>query len=566
MKAIEPCRASADQFLSPYFLVPKPDGSKRFILNLKCLNEFLPKEHFKMEDIRTATKLLSHNAFMASIDLKDAYYLVPLDRDSRRLVRFKFENQIYEFTCLVFGLSLSPWVFTKIMKPVLNALRLRGFVSTVYLDDFLCIGFSFSDCLKNVQATIDLLRSLGFVINEIKSNLQPSTRCKFLGFILDSVKLGLELTEQKKKSLSALVNRFLDRSGCRIREFAQLIGSLVAACPAVSYGWLYTKLLERRRFIVLGLNGGDFDQDMLIPEILKEDLIWWKDAIPSAFNPIKKSIYKVTIFSDASTTGWGASCDCNRTHGLWSIDERKLHINYLELLAVFLALKCFVSDQKDCEILLRVDNTTAISYINKMGGVQFSKHNKLARQIWQWCERRNIWIFASYIASKDNVIADQESRITNIDTEWELNNRAFESILSRFGKPDIDLFASRINKKCPVFCSWHRDPEAWVIDAFTLSWSNLFFYAFPPFALILKSLRKIVFDKAEGIMVVPNWPTQPWYPVFSSLLIEEPIFFRPSSNLLQTPCRSIEHPLALHLSLVAGRLSGRLSEEEMYRR
>ena len=78
--AIEPCIDLADQFLSPYFLLPKPDGSHRFILNLKRLNDYIITKHFKMEDLRTATKLLSSNDFMASIDLKDAYFLVPLHK------------------------------------------------------------------------------------------------------------------------------------------------------------------------------------------------------------------------------------------------------------------------------------------------------------------------------------------------------------------------------------------------------------------------------------------------------------------------------------------------------
>lgn len=198
-----------DQFSSPYFLVLKVDGSFRFILNLKRLNRFISTEHFKMEDLRTATKLMSSQDFLASIDLKDAYFLVPLHKDSRKFVRFKFENQTYEFTCLVQGLPVSPWIFTKIMKPVLNVLRSKGFISMVYLDDFLCLGNSYNTCRVNVNKTIDLLRSLGFIVNTKKCCLIPKTRCKYLGFILDSTRMGLELTLEKKDSLISLIDKFL---------------------------------------------------------------------------------------------------------------------------------------------------------------------------------------------------------------------------------------------------------------------------------------------------------------------------------------------------------------------
>lgn len=163
--------------------------------------------------------------------------------------------------------------------------------------------------------------------------------------------------------------------------------------------------------------------------------------------------------------------------------ERK---SYKLFEAAFFALKCFAS----CEILLRIDNTTAISYINRMGSVQFPMLSNLAKHIWQWCEARELWIFASYIKSKDNTEADFESRSSNQDIEWELCQNSFNKIVESFGSPEIDLFASRLNKKCDNYVSWHRDPFAWNVDAFTIKWNNFFPYAFPPFSLIFKVLQK----------------------------------------------------------------------------
>lgn len=143
-----------------------------------------------------------------------------------------------------------------------------------------------------------------------------------------------------------------------------------------------------------------------------------------------------------------------------------------------------------------------------MGSVQFPKLSALSREIWQWCERRNIWIFASYISSGQNYIADEESRILSEETEWELADHAFEKINVCFGNFDVDLFATLNNSKCSTFFSWFPDPEAKAMDAFTVSWTNLYFYAFLPFSLILRTLKKIIRDKAEGVLVVPNSPSQ----------------------------------------------------------
>lgn len=86
--AIKRCASCSGQFLSDHFLVLKSNGKMRFVLNLKLLNTFLETEHFKMEDIRTASTLLFHSAYMATLDLQDAYFLVPVHRKSRKFLRF----------------------------------------------------------------------------------------------------------------------------------------------------------------------------------------------------------------------------------------------------------------------------------------------------------------------------------------------------------------------------------------------------------------------------------------------------------------------------------------------
>lgn len=192
-----------------------------------------------------------------------------------------------------------------------------------------------------------------------------------------------------------------------------------------------------------------------------------------------------------------------------------------------------------------------------MGSIQHQYLNNLTKLIWQWCEERHLWIFASYIKSCENWQADQASRILPPETEWSLDEKIFSHISKVFGVPDIDLFASLDNHKCRKYISWHNDPQAEAVDAFTINWENLKFYAFPPFSLILRVLQKIINDKAEGILIVPYWQSQPWYPLFLRLIEGIPLFFGPCTNLLHSPYRNIQHPLSRQLILVAAKLSGR---------
>ncbi|KAJ8966835.1 hypothetical protein NQ314_003278, partial [Rhamnusium bicolor] len=122
------------------------------------------------------------------------------------------------------------------------------------------------------------------------------------------------------------------------------------------------------------------------------------------------------IFSDASETGWGICCSGKKSQGFWSEIEKQHHINYLVLLVVFFGLKCFAANLLQCNILCHVDNTTALAYINKMGSVQYPKLNSLSRTIWQWCEKRNIFLYASYIKSSNNNEADADSRSLAMET------------------------------------------------------------------------------------------------------------------------------------------------------
>jgi hypothetical protein len=557
--AITPCTPCDDQFISSTFLAPKSNGGKRFILNLEKLNRFIPKEHFKMEDHRTAAKLIPNHGYMATVDLKEAYLLIPIAAHSRKYLRFHFEDDnsfllTYEFTALPYGLSLAPRTFTKIMREVITYLRGQGHKSVFFLDDILCIGDNYKECLDNVQQTVNLLKCLGFVINIQKSMLEPQQVCRYLGFMFDSVHMTLSLTTEKREKIAVLVNTFLSLPICTIREFSQLIGTLIAACPAVKYGWLYTRILERQKFLALQRDS-NYNKKIKLPEVILKDLNWWKSRISSCSFSLLPLEYTLEIFSDASRTGWGAYANNSRTHGAWRSEERVFHINQLELLAVFLGLKYFAHSRHNCSILLRIDNTTAISYVNRMGGVQFPHLNELSRQIWQWCEERNIWIFASYINTKDNIEADRESRKYNPDTEWELSNHAFRRIIHKFGHPDIDLFASRANAKCQAYVSWRRDSDAIAVDAFTLNWSRNFFYCFPPFSVILKSLHKIIHDKATGILVFPVWPSQAWYPLLMSLIQSDIIYMNPDEHLVCSDYRT-RSPFLKHLILGAAVLSG----------
>ena len=145
-----------------------------------------------------------------------------------------------------------------------------------------------------------------------------------------------------------------------------------------------------------------------------------------------------------------------------------------------------------------------------------------------------------------------------------LNRQVFSELCEIFGTPDIDLFASRLNAQLYRYISWKPDPGSESVDAFLVDWQPYFFYACPPFSLVGRCLCKIENDQAEGILIAPKWPTQPWFPKLLSLLVAEPIILPRTKFLLTQPSTGEPHPLNKHLFLMSCRLSGKNSRTKEF--
>ena len=268
----------------------------------------------------------------------------------------------------------------------------------------------------------------------------------------------------------------------------------------------------------------------------KSEIQWWIENINHQNRHISHGKPHFALFSDSSKKGWGGHDGSVSTGGRWTEQEQEFHINYLEILAIFFVLKSFCSQVKNKHIRIFTDNATAKAYINNMGGTRSPLCNRIAKDIWFWCLDRNIWLSIGFVAGKDNVIADRNSRIfVNQTAEWMLRQELFEKMTNLLGKREIDLFASRLNNQLNQYVSWHPDPGAAFIDAFNLNWHNIQFYAFPPFRLIARCLQKCITDEAEGILITPLWPTQFWFPQLLQLIQGKPVMFPQHKLVLQQP-------------------------------
>jgi len=205
------------------------------------------------------------------------------------------------------------------------------------------------------------------------------------------------------------------------------------------------------------------------------------------------------------------------------------------------------------------DNITTVHAINKMGTSHSNNCNQVANEIWDLAISKDIWISATHLPGKYNVEADEESRKKDTQLEWKLSEQWFIKLCSALSfKPEIDLFANRLNYQLKPFVSYRPDPEAMAVNSFLMNWTDWKFYAFPPFSIVSKTLQKVYFDRAEGIIIVPDWPNQPWFPLIAQMQISKPFILPPSKDLLYLPNKAKEiHPMYKKLQLLACHISAR---------
>ena len=540
-------------FFNRLFLVPKPNNRWRPILDLSKLNLFLKVEKFKMETPETIRSSLQQGEWVTSIDFQDAYFHIPIQERSRKYLRFHVQGLTYQFKALPFGLSTAPLEFTVVAKEVKLMASHKGIRIHQYLDDWLVRSKSRKTCLHHTQVLIKMCQDLGWLVNLEKSELEPKQIFDFVGYQFDLRSGRVRPTPDRWQSLQDKIHLLLSLPACPARQFMSLIGLLTATEKQVHLGRLHMRPIQwhlKNNWRV----PESLEKIIPLPRSLHPHLQWWleEDNVLQG-QPLHPVRHALQIFTDASKEGWGAHLNEFTARGTWSVPESKLHINYLELKAVFLALKEFQNLCVDKMVLVATDNTTVVAYINKEGGMRSGPLCALLWRILTWCSQRQVTLKARHIPGHLNVIADKLSRLgQTIQTEWSLLPEVFQQLCNQWHRPQIDLFATRFNHKLPQFVSPVPDSLAIAVDALTLPWDDLDAYAFPPTAILGKVVEKLLDSPCKRlILIAPGWPNMPWFWDLVNMSSQVPLSLPNLPSLLTQPFNQIPHRNLTNLNLHA---------------
>ena len=335
----------------------------------------------------------------------------------------------------------------------------------------------------------------------------------------------------------------------------QLLGHLSFLTLLVSGGMLRMRLLQ----LCLKDQWDFLDNHFQVSwsPLCREDLLWWA-RVAQRREGVSLSLPApdVSFFSDASDVGWGALVGEHHASGLWSPHQTTLSINLRELLAVQYGLRALEHLLVGLSVALFCDNTTTVAYLRRSGGTFSSTLNDTAREILLWAENHHVRLLPQFIVGSSNVTADVLSCPNQvIGSDWTLHQEVVDHLVHKWPAV-IDLFATSLTARLPVYFSLASDSRAAGTDALLQPWDNLQAYAFPPIAIIRRVLVKLRSSRnCELTLIAPFWPQREWFPDILELLSNVPITLSGRKDLLRQPHFHRFHQNLPMLQLTAWRLS-----------
>ncbi len=344
------------------------------------------------------------------------------------------------------------------------------------------------------------------------------------------------IAPERALAIQKLAATFKSDTARPLKVFQRMLGLMAAASPVLQLGLLHMRPLQRWLKPRVPHNAWHHGRlHIRVNQACVTALTTWK-------NPrwMKKGVAmglvhtRKVVTTDASNTGWGALYEGKLTFGHWSKAESGFHINCLEMLAVCRACQFFLPDLIGRHVLIRSDNMSVVSYINRQGGVSSKRLFILAERLLEWAQLNLRSLRAAHLPGRLNQGADMLSRSNVPSEEWMLHPQVVQKIWKTFGKAEVDLFASKDNSHCPTYYSKDRDNAH--------DWPNLLLYAFPPIALLPQVVRRVREQGHKVLLVAPLWRNQPWLSELTQLLTAAPWPVPLRQDLLSQANGTIWHP------------------------
>lgn len=436
--------SSEDTVVSPVFLIPKRTGGTRLIHDLRAINAHIAAPHFTIRGARDAANVVRDSNWLCALDLKRGYQQVYMDKISRRYLGAKVGGQIVESAVLPFGLSLSPYVFTRLTNWVAGLVRRKtGLRVAVYIDDFLVGANSREEMEVGLNIIKNLFQELGIVLSD-KKPMEISRETEFLGFEWSAEHKTVGVTETRRKEFRRVVKNLL-RGPQPITRWKTTIGKLVFLREAIG------PTLRHVRSLMKTIRGKRRGARISAEGEARSDLLWWYETLGSTRQMcLVCTEVSASVTTDASDVAIGYVVESrdSKIQGSMEVENKEASINARELEAL---LRCLESNGEMLEnkhVLWYSDNVTALAAVRRQGTQHLNNTTwEVTKRILDLLEERNIKILPRYVPGALNRQADALSRPDQEEEAWK---GAIRRIVERWGPLEKDPFGMTRTSTGPV--------------------------------------------------------------------------------------------------------------------
>lgn len=386
-----------------------------------------------------ASCAMSPGCFLAKLDLQAAYRSIPINPTNYCMtgLRWRFEQDdafsYFVDTKLPFGAAKSCQTFQRLSGAIVRMMARRNLVIFSYIDDMLCMADTEVECLHVFNVLLELIEDLGLLVNWKKVEL-PVQQIDFLGVHVDTVKRKLSLPECKLQELVSLIDKWTRKRRTTKLELQKFIGKLTWACRVIRGGRTFV-----RRLHDLAMRLTNTKHHIRVNAAARADISWWSQCLcffqGTCSFLCDMPLPNFTFSTDACLVGGGAHFLSDWCYCCWEKDfpeYASCHINILELLSVLVALRRWAPLLTGQHVLIRTDNMTAMSVLNKSSS-RSTEMMPILREIFWLSVRYDFLVSSVYLPGDLNVLADRISRLNEFESflkvEYFLFNEGITSSL-----------------------------------------------------------------------------------------------------------------------------------------
>ena len=549
------------RFWVPIFGRPKKEGGIRLITDLRKLNQCMEIPHHRPESWKTVMETVKEDSLTWGItmDMSSYFHHLEMHHKSQRWMRFQANQVAYQIQAMPFGWSGSPWWSHKMAQPIRAWMNKNLIQHCWYVDDVLILGETKNMCEEKAAKLVNLLTTLGVKVNVDKTMVEASQIVHYIGHSIDLQNGLLQPIQAKLASLKKAINHQIRSNVATPRHLCALAGALLDSQKSNVKLTGIPQILMKEASLMAQENA----RLLCLP--YRSTQCWAKSspktcatrralhqAHAATLNPQSRVFralndHKYVLQTDASNLGWGAALyrrsqstlvTVEETQGVWSMEEETLHITTREALASARAVQVLLPRlPPGCSLLLQSDSSSTV-WCWRKGSAKPAINDPIRDQMFSLARHR-IFLQSEHLAGLLNVTADILSRFLDLDN-YRLHPTIFRHVCRHFHfRPQIDLFASKLNHQLARYASWVQDAaslgNAWSLQWTEPSWLN------PPWAVVHRALLKVQKDKALVLACLPAWTAAPWWPLLLKLQVapmlwmKAPLYHSPSGERLPTP-------------------------------